>query len=61
MKNNLLLFIIGFVTYSSFGQVKEIFLNDDLVNITESEFKKITKEPTIQKHNHKTPKITSLK
>ncbi|WP_435415498.1 hypothetical protein [Polaribacter aestuariivivens] len=46
MKNNLLLFIIGFVACSSFGQVKEIFLNDDLVNITESEFKKTIKEPT---------------
>ena len=44
MKNIVLLFLIGFLTIKSYSQKKEIYLNDDLESISESEFKE-KKEP----------------
>jgi hypothetical protein len=46
MKYKLLILFFGLITYSSLGQTKEIYLNDELINITESEFKKATEEGT---------------
>lgn len=40
MKTKLLILILGFITVSTFGQKKEIYLNDDLVEITQADFKK---------------------
>ncbi len=45
MKQVLILFFLG-VIYNSFGQTKEIYLNDNLKNISKSEFNETTKEHT---------------
>ncbi|WP_336071035.1 hypothetical protein [Mesoflavibacter sp. CH_XMU1404-2] len=45
MKRILILFFLSFI-YNSFGQTREIYLNDDLKNISESEFNENTKELT---------------
>lgn len=45
MKQILILFFLSFL-YNSFGQTKEIYLNDDLKNISESEFNETTKDFT---------------
>ncbi|WP_345276028.1 hypothetical protein [Litoribaculum gwangyangense] len=44
MRNKLLTFIFGFSAVLTFAQKKEIYLNDDLFQITQAEFKK-TYEP----------------
>ncbi len=40
MKTKLLTLILGLITVSTFAQKKEIYLNDDLIEITQSDFKK---------------------
>ena len=45
MKHILILFLLGFI-YVSYGQTKEIFLNDDLDSISEKEFNKKTRGRT---------------
>ena len=46
MKTKLLTLILGLLTISIFSQKKEIYLNDDLMKITQTDFKKID-EPNI--------------
>ena len=41
MKTKLLTLILGLLTISIFSQKKEIYLNDDLMKITQTDFKKI--------------------
>ena len=45
MNRILILFFISFI-YNSFGQTKEIYLNDDLENISKSEYNRTNNEPT---------------
>jgi hypothetical protein len=40
MKTKLFTLILGLITISTFGQKKEMYLNDDLVEITQTDFKK---------------------
>lgn len=44
MKTKLFALILGLLTISTFAQKKEIYLNDDLIEITQTDFKK-TNEP----------------
>ncbi len=46
MKYNLIKILFILIGYCSFGQIKEIYMNDDLVNIVKSEFEKKTQEKT---------------
>ena len=46
MKKNLLLFLIGMIINYSFGQTKEIYMDDDFKSISEAEFNKTTGELT---------------
>lgn len=42
MKRIFLIIVIGLIHMSSFGQAKEIYVNDDLINISKAEFDKKT-------------------